>query len=574
MIDSYDFGGWATKNDLLCADGRVIRKDAFKECDGRTVPLVWNHNHNDPTNVLGHALLENRPEGVYLYGVFNGTSTGQHAKQSVQHGDVNAVSIYANRLQESGRDVLHGVIREVSLVLAGANPGAKIETVFSHSDEMDDEAIIYSGEAIELKHAEEEKPEAQEGGGDSEKTVRDVWNTMNEEQQTVVAAMIATLMEDGVDESADETENENEEDSDVKHNVFDQNSEEKVLKHSEDEINQAIKDASRHGSMKESFLAHGITNVDYLFPDAKNVNNPPAFYRREDSWVSRVMNGVHHTPFSRVKSMYADLTADEARAKGYVKGKQKVEEVIVALKRSTTPQTVYKLQKMDRDDIIDITDFNVVNWLKSEMRIMLNEELARAFLVGDGRLASSDDKIKEDNIRPIWTDDEVYTIHSQIAAATLTTADQRAKAFIRACVKSRKDYKGSGNPVLFTTEDMLTDCLLMEDTTGRVIYDTVDKLATAIRVSSIITVPVMENLTREVTTNTHELAGIIVNLADYNVGADKGGEVNMFDDFDIDYNKYSYLIETRCSGALIRPKSAIAIEFVTTTPVEGDEEST
>ena len=591
-MENFDFSGWATRNDLKCSDGRIIRKDAFKGNNGQKVPLVWNHQHTDPNEVLGHAILENRDEGVYAYCKFNETESGQTAKLLVQHGDVNALSIYANQLKQQGPNVMHGNIRELSLVLAGANPGAFIESIIKHGEESDEEAIIFTGENVSLAHAgcgestesteqsaEEELKHADkadekkedpkmadeakktEGG---EKTVADVFNELTEEQKTVVYAMIGQALEDAGNGN-DDSEGGNEE---MKHNVFDTDTEnqENVLSH--DAMQTIIGDAKRFGSLKESFLAHaddyGITNIDYLFPEAKSLNTPPEFIKREMGWVQKVMSGVHHTPFSRIKSMFADITEDEARAKGYIKGKLKKEEVFSLLKRTTTPTTIYKKQKLDRDDVIDITDFDVVAWLKSEMRMMLDEEIARAILVGDGRLASSDDKINESNIRPIWKDEDLYNIKSTIEVDAAATPDQKAKAFIRACIKSRKNYKGSGTPTLYTTEDVLTDCLLLEDLNGRIIYDTEEKLRTALRVSAIVTVPVMEGLKRnDEEGNNLDLMGIIVNLADYNVGADKGGAINMFDDFDIDYNQQKYLIETRCSGALIKPFSAITLEMKT-----------
>ena len=578
-MENYDFCGWATRNDLKCSDGRIIRKDAFKANDGAKVPLVWNHQHSDPDEVLGHAILENRDEGVYAYCTFNESESGQTAKLLVQHGDVDALSIYANQLKQQGPNVTHGNIREVSLVLAGANPGAFIESIIQHGEESDEEGIIYTGENITLSHAGcgsssssddkkkkkelEHAKENEDGEEDSKmaeggKTVGEVFESLDEEQRNAVYALIGQALE-GKDIESDE------EDKKMKHNVFDNDkNQDEVLSH--DAMETIIADGKRYGSLKESFLAHaqeyGIESIDYLFPEAKNLNNPPDFIKREMGWVSKVMNGVHHTPFSRIKSMFADITEDEARAKGYIKGKLKKEEVFSLLKRTTTPTTIYKKQKLDRDDVIDITDFDVVAWLKSEMRMMLNEEIARAILVGDGRLASSDDKINESNIRPIWKDEDLYNIKATIDVAASATPDQKAKAFIRAVIKSRKNYRGSGNPALFTTEDVLTDCLLLEDNQGRVIYDTEEKLRTALRVREIITVPVMEGLTRtDDQSETLELMGIIVNLADYNVGADKGGAVSMFDDFDIDYNQQKYLIETRCSGALIKPFSAITLEM-------------
>lgn len=585
-MDNFDFSGWATRNDLKCSDGRIIRKDAFKSNDGQKVPLVWNHQHSDPNEVLGHAVLENREEGVYAYCKFNDTESGRTAKLLVQHGDVNALSIYANQLKQQGPNVMHGNIRELSLVLAGANPGAFIESIIKHGEESDEEGIIYTGENITLSHSgtgeqekDEEKLEHADGAeekkedskvaeepkkNEGEETVADVFNTLTEKQKTVVYAMIGQAIED----NGKEDNNSEGGDEEMKHNVFDKDTEnqENVLSH--DAMETIIADGKRYGSLKESFLAHaeeyGIKEIETLFPEPKSLNNPPEFIKREMGWVQKVMSGVHHTPFSRIKSSFADITEDDARAKGYIKGKLKKEEVFSLLKRTTTPTTIYKKQKLDRDDVIDITDFDVVAWLKSEMRMMLDEEIARAILVGDGRLASSDDKINESNIRPIWKDEDLYNIKATIEVDASATPDQKAKAAIRAIIKSRKNYKGSGNPALYTTEDFLTDCLLLEDANGRVIYDTEEKLRTALRVSDIITVPVMEGLTRKDDENNDlDLLGIIVNLADYNVGADKGGAINMFDDFDIDYNQQKYLIETRCSGALIKPFSAISIEMKT-----------
>ena len=578
MEKKFDFSGWATKANIKCADGRTIMPNAFEHDNGKTVPLVWNHQHDNPNEVLGHALLENRPEGVYAYCTFNDTESGQVAKQLVQHGDVDALSIYANQLKERMSCVIHGNIREVSLVLAGANPGASIQNVIKHGEEFDDEAEIYTGENIELMHAgcessssseeddkkkkkkDNELEHSKNSESDSEETVEDVFNTLNEKQKNVVLGLIGEALKD------DDSDEENEGGDDtMKHNVFDneQTQTEGVLSH--DAMNTIITDAKRYGSLKESFLAHagdyGIDDIDWLFPDAKNLNTPPEFIKRDTGWVPKVMNSIKHSPFSRIKSMFADITEDEARAKGYIKGKLKKEEVFGLLKRTTTPTTIYKKQKLDRDDVIDITDFDVVSWLKAEMRTMLDEEIARAILVGDGRLASSDDKINEQNIRPIWKDDDLYTIKATVNVTSTSTDEEKAKEFIRTVIKSRKNYKGSGEPTLYTTEDVLTDCLLIEDTNGRIIYDSVSKLATTLRVKEIITVPVMENLSRQNSSSeTLNLMGIIVNLSDYNVGADKGGAISMFEDFDIDYNQQKYLIETRCSGALIKPYSAIALE--------------
>ena len=577
MNKDYDFSGWATKNNLLCSDGRTILKDAFKNDDGVTVPLVWNHQHNDPSNILGHALLENRDEGVYAYCKFNDSEPGQNAKLLVEHGDVSALSIYANQLKQQGGNVLHGAIREVSLVLAGANPGAFIDSVISHSEDVDDEAIIYTGENICLAHAEkqmeettkvmEEKkemaPETKTEEPKKEKTVQDVFDTLNEEQKKVVYALIGQVIEEAENKSSKENETKDIEGGkkEMKHNVFenDKENQENVLQHSD--IEAIFADAKRYGSLKDSVLQHGITNIDYLFPEAKDVTATPEFIKRDMGWVEKVMRSVHHTPFSRIRSTFANITEEDARAKGYIKGKLKKDEVFSLLKRSTTPTTVYKKQKLDRDDVVDITDFDVVAWLKSEMRMMLDEELARAFLIGDGRISSSDDKINEQNIRPIYNDDDLYTVKAVIEVSQTATAEEKTKAFIKSVIKNRKEYKGTGSPTLYTTEDVVSDCLLLEDANGRFIYDNIDKLKNVLRVADIVTVPVMEGAKGK---NQGDLLAILVNLADYNVGADKGGAVNMFDDFDIDYNAQKYLIETRCSGALVKPYSAIAFEMKTT----------
>lgn len=568
--EKYDFSGWATRNDIRCSDGRTIRRGAFAEQDGTTVPLVWNHNHVDADNVLGHAILENRDQGVYAYCFFNDTKQGNNAKELVTHGDICSLSIFANQLKQNGGDVIHGAIREVSLVLAGANPGAKIENIMAHGDNSEEEAIIYNdSDEINLAHSEE-KEKMEEN---KEKTVKDVIDSMTEEQRNVMYALIGEAIESTKNESDDDQSNE--EENQMKHNAFeneDQTKKEETETLSHSEFMEIVSEAKRKGSMKDAFLdhniteipylAHSITNVGNLFPESKAVSRVPEVVDRDQTWVGNVMASVKHTPFSRVKSFYANITADEARAKGYVKGAKKVEEVITALKRTTDPQTVYKLQKMDRDDIIDITDFDVVAWLKGEMRGKLDEEIARAILIGDGRSSSSADKVDPLKIRPVYQDDTTYTIKRTLTRATGADDSAFAKAFIKDVVKSRKEYKGSGNPTLYTTEDMLTSMLLIEDTTGRVIYDTIEKLKTALRVRDIVTVPVMENVGREDTSAKKKwnLLGVLVNLSDYNVGADKGGSVNMFDDFDINYNKYEYLIETRCSGALVKPYSAITFE--------------
>lgn len=579
MSDKFDFSGWATKHNIKCSDGRTIMQDAFADCDGLVVPLVWQHQHDDPRNVLGHALLQNRKEGVYTYCTFNDSELGKDVKELVKHGDITSLSIYANQLKQQGGNVIHGVIREVSLVLAAANPGAYIEyTSMTHGDGELEEANIYSGnEGLELEHGcsdssrnelqndkknelqhEKEEPTSM---AENDKTVQDVFDELTEEQKQVVYFMIGKAVEDAAGKSEKNVEDE-EEPAPMKHNVFENDTPETTLSHSE--MATIIGDAKRFGSLKESFLQHsaeyGIENIDYLYPDAKTITNAPDFIKRKDEWVDAVMSGIKHSPFSRIKSTHANITADAARAKGYVKGTLKANEVVVALKRVTTPCTIYKHQQLDRDDVIDITDFDVVAWLKTEMRMMLDEEIARAILIGDGRSDEENDKISETNIRPIWTDSDTYTIKVEINPSPDDTAADVAHEFIRLAVKSRKNYLGSGNPVLFTTEDVLTECLLMEDLNGRVIYDSVDKLATALRVSKIYTVPPMEDAIRTDEDGMHQLMGIIVNLSDYTSGADKGGAVNMFDDFDIDYNQQKYLIETRCSGAMTKPYAAIAIE--------------
>ena len=573
----YDFSGWATKNNIKCSDGRTILRDAFKHNDGQTVPLVWNHQHNESANVLGHAVLENREEGVYAYCTFNDTEAGKNAKLLVEHGDVTALSIYANQLKQNGSNVMHGTIREVSLVLAGANPGAFIDSIIRHGEFCEDEAVIYTGENLSLEHADQKPSDKDDKAGEDdkgdgkvegnkEKTIKDVVDSMSEEQKNVLYALVGQALEGKEMAQSAIEENNNIEDGgeqEMKHNVFEGRETDKKDVLSHDAMETIFKDAKRYGSLKESFLAHadqyGIKDIEWLFPDAKNVNMPPDFIKRDDSYVQKVMRGVHHVPFSRIKSMHADITADQARAKGYIKGKLKKEEVFTLLKRTTTPTTIYKKQKLDRDDVVDITDFDVVAWLKMEMRMMLDEEIARAILVGDGRLSSDDDKINEMCIRPIATDADLYCVKAPVTVASAATEDEIAKAFIRTVIKSRKEYKGSGSPTLFTTEDVLTNCLLLEDKNGRIIYDTVEKLATALRVKEIVTVEVMEGAKTKVESQEKPLMALMVNLVDYYVGADKGGAVNMFDDFDIDYNQQKYLMETRCSGALVKPYSAIAV---------------
>ena len=580
---NYDFGGWATKNDLLCSDGRIIRKDAFRDQNNDKVPLVWNHAHNDPRNVLGHAYLANKKDGVYAYCYLNDTEDARVAKSLIKHGDIDRLSIHATKLKQQGPNVMHGEIKEVSLVIAGANPGASIDNVLIHGEQSEEDLVIYTGDYLELEHsdeddepeeveettgteeslehAESDKKEDQKGDNmanknKNEETVQDVIDSMNEKQKNVLYYLVGEAAGDSDD---DDTEGGNE---DMKHNVFDTEEETmgNTLTHAEMET--IISDGKRYGSLKESFLAHadeyGIQDIEVLFPEARTLNNTPEFIKRDTGWVSKVMGAVHKTPFSRIKSVFADITEDEARAKGYIKGKMKKEEVFSLLKRSTTPTTIYKKQKLDRDDVIDITDFDVVAWIKGEMRIMLDEEIARAILLGDGRLASDDDKINESNIRPVIKDADLYTIKKTVDVASAADDDAVAKAFIRSVIKSRKDYKGSGNPTLFTTEDMLTNMLLLTDEMGRDLYESEDKLRTKLRVKEIVTVEVMEGMKGA---GEKPLMGVLVNLADYNVGADKGGAVNMFDDFDIDYNQMKYLMETRCSGALTKPYSAITYEL-------------
>ena len=598
MDKKFDFAGWATKNDLRCSDGRTIRSGAFKDMDGKTVPIVWSHSHGNIQDVVGHALLENRPEGVYAYGYLNDeVPNGKIAKSLVKHGDINALSIFANGLKYANNDrttgdVVHGTIHEVSLVMSGANPGAHIEEVLEHSaesgelipsgtfelftgdffsDEEDISHVEIDGEdSMALAHADDssKKPD--------DKTIGDVIDSMNDEQKTVLYYLIGQSVSDDSDDDTDSDEEDN-----VKHNVFDDQT---ALEYNDDAlvhsaltaiVSDAKKGAGR--SMKAVFddyvaahkedgtgdalmhaATYGVEPVDMLFPEPKAMTNRPEFIQRDMGWVSKLMGSVHHTPFSRIKSVFADITEDEARARGYIKGKLKKDEVFTLLKRTTTPTMIYKRQRMDRQDIIDITDFDVVAWIKSEMRMMLDEEIARAVLISDGRNTASDDKINEENIRPIWTDSDLYTIKASYTAGDTTDAD--AEAFIDTAIRSRKDYKGSGNPILFTTEENLTNMLLLKDKIGHYMYDSVTALATRLRVREIVTVEVMENQTREVASQQHTLRGIIVNPTDYNIGADRGGEINMFDDFDIDYNQQKYLIETYISGALTKPYSAIAIE--------------
>ena len=560
----YDFSGYATKANTKCYDGLTIAPNAFKDDNGKKVPVVWNHNHSGPEYVLGHALLQNRKDGVYAYVKLNDTPSGQTALEAVRCGDIDAMSIFANGLQKAGQTVMHGVIRELSLVLAGCNPGALIDEIVEHGTDNDGEggeAFIYTDGGISLKHGldpddnplnEEDDDMANAGG----KTLQEVVDTMNDEQKEALYALVG-MAQDDHDDYDDDEDYEDEED-DMKHNVFDNDPEQGVLRHSMDEINAAIADGKSCGSMKDAFIAHGIEDVEWLFPDDHLLDTPPRIIDRDQSWVSKVMSGVHHVPFSRVKSMAADLTEEDARAKGYIKGNFKKEQVFSMLKRSTTPTTVYKKQKMDRDDVADITGFDVIAWLKQEMRVKLNEELARAYLIGDGRLSSSDDKINEGNIRPIYNDDDLFTIKVQVEITASDDTATKLDKMMTAVLKARKNYKGAGNPTFYTTEDILTDLLLLKDKIGHRLYKNEAEVAQALRVKEIVTVPQMEGMNGKL---GGEFIGIIVNLADYTVGADKGGAVNMFDDFDIDYNQQKYLIETRCSGAMTTPFGAMAIEY-------------
>ena len=587
----YDCSGWATKANVRCYDGLVIAQDAFKECSGKVVPMVYNHDHSNVENVIGHCLLENRPGGMYCYAKFNETDTGKTARSCVENGDLNAFSIFANGLTKVGNTVKHGFIREVSLVLAGCNPGALIDEVVKHSADEDyegGEAFIYNDEGLSLTHGmdpdgnpleemthsteaaktqatQEDANMADEKNVNKEETVEDVFNTLTEKQKNVVYAIIGSVVSDEDNDKAD-----SEEDETVKHNVFDNDNNQTVLKHSIDDINKVVKTAKGSGTMKAAFenagietseidaISHGIDNIDWLFPEDHLLDNPPRIIDRPDDWVSVVMGGVHHIPFSRFKSMFADLTEEDARAKGYIKGNFKKEEVFGLLRRSTSPTTVYKKQKLDRDDVIDITSFDVVAWLKQEMRLKLNRELALAYLLGDGRLAASEDKIDENCIRPVFNDSDLFTIKVQCKTTGLTTVEDKYKALIKQILRSRKEYRGSGSPTMFTTEDALTEMLLLEDGIGHPLYADEAALARKLRVKNIVTIPEMEGRKGA---KGGDLVCLIVNLADYTVGGDKGGAVSMFDDFDIDFNAQKYLIETRCSGALTTPFSAMAVEW-------------
>lgn len=581
-----DFSGWATRNNLRCSDGRVIRKNAFKDNDGSVVPLIWQHNHDKPDCTIGHAYLENREEGVYAYCSLNESEGGLAAREAVKHGDIDSLSIYANGLQQNGDDVVHGNIREVSLVLHGANPGAFIDNVMIHGDRevFGEEGWIYNGELIReetdlvIEHADDDDKKDDEKKSEG-KTVKQIYDSLTDEQKQLVAYLVGMAKNEGSgkDDTKDEAKHsDNEGSTEMRRNVFDQSAgsaQSDVLKHAEEIRNDAkniFADAKQCGSFKEAFLAHtatyGIDSITELFPDHKNVNVPPEFIKRETDWATQFLSKVKKSPFSKLKAMFADLTADEARAKGYTTGNRKIEEVFTLLKRTTNPTTIYKKQKLDRDNIVDITDFDVVNWLWGEMRIMVNEEIARACLIGDGRDPSSDDKVDPLCIRPIWQDNSLYTINTVVeydAQADDPDAD-KADKFVTAAIKARKNYKGSGNPILYTTEDMLTSLLLLKDGIGRRLYETVTQLATALRVSEIVTVEVMENQVRTVGEGVsavdYTLEGIIINPVDYTIGTTRGGEINTFQDFDIDYNQYKYLMETRCSGSLLKPYSAISIE--------------
>lgn len=610
----YDFAGYVTRNNVRCTDGTVIRPGCFSDMNGKTVPLVWNHQHNDHDQILGHAQLEERPDGIYCYAYCNNTPAGQNAVECVKHGDINAFSIWANNLKRNANDILHGVIREISLVLAGADQTAVIDTI-AHSD-MDYDDILHAfeegegeaqisflgGYAEMVAHADEEdenntnqanqeeKPmpttNAPEQGAGGDKTVADVLKTFDPDQKKVLTFLIGKAIEDAKGGSNDDEEdNTDEEEAAVKHNVFDAGypaGTQEFLSH--DELKQLLKDSKSCGSMREAYREnvdagyiqhdgtagtdYGIGNVDYLFPDARTINTQPDFITRNMDWVDVVLNGIHKTPFSRVKSMHADITEDEARAKGYIKGKLKKEEVFTLLKRTTEPQTIYKKQKMDKDDIDDITDFSVIAWLKAEMQVMMREEVARAILIGDGRSSDSDDKVKEDHIRPIVSDADLYTIKYAVEVDASATEEEKAKALLQAQLKARKLYKGSGNPVFFTTEDNLTNALLLENSIGERLYKTEAEVATAMRVSKIHTVEPMEGLKVKIsesggTTNEYEVAGIDINLSDYNVGTNGGSKTDFFDDFDLDYNQYKYLYETRMSGAMIKPYSAITFYYKT-----------
>lgn len=601
-MKGYDFGGWATKNNLRCADGRTIRQNAFQTQDGTKVPLFWNHQHNDPENVLGHGILENRPEGVYVYGFFNNTSKASAAKEQVAHGDITTLSIWANNLQQDGGDVLHGVIREVSLVPAGANPGAFIESVLAHGlsiDEDDTEGILYTGEDLELSHSNKEDPkgvpENKEEKPEDGETVEEVFGTLTDKQKKAVAIVVQQAISD---KEKEVPENEEEkEDKEVRHSIFEnQNGDKKKAPYiSHEDMGNIMKHAKQLNSFKDALIAYqeendvivhaidttgmvtatgtqtyGFNDPSMLFPEYKTMSPQPEWLSRNMDWVNIVMGEVHKTPFARIKSVFADITEDEARARGYIKGKEKKEEVFTTLKRTTSPQTIYKKQKLDRDDIVDITEFDVIAWIRSEMRIMLNEEIARAILIGDGRPKDSDDKIKEEHIRSIMNDVPLFNVKVPVDVSTTDDDTAIAKKTINQIIRSRKKYKGSGNPIFFTNEDVLTEMLLIEDSIGHKIYKTEAELATALRVSRIVAVEPMTNQTLEIGSNRYPLIGIIVNLKDYNVGTDRGGQIESFEDFDIDFNQHKYLLEGRMSGSLVKPFSALTVyrnkSVTSTTP--------
>lgn len=626
MKNDYDFSGWATKNNIQCSDGRTIMKDAFKQNDGQKVPLVWNHQHNDPSEILGHALLENRADGVYAYCKFNDTESGQTAKALVKNGDIDKLSIYANKLKSQMNNVIHGCIREVSLVLAGANPGAYIESVMVHGEgaEAEEEVVIYNDEQIETSEESNEEPENDEKNQNGkiehsddadakndekedkadmedekkEKTVQEVIDTMNEEQKQAMYAVVGQALEDQANNNGDDEENDEDGGEEkMKHNVFDNDNNDEVLQHSEI-MAEAIRDAKKYGSMRDSVLAHaeeaGLTDaqtnrainnitkwdgtgsaIDLLFPEATELYREPRMIEKDNSWVAKVMNAAKHTPFSRVKTTFGRMNEETARAKGYIKGNRKANIALAVLNRVTTPTTVYIKNEIDRDDVIDITDFDVVAWQKREMRKQLDKELALAMLLGDGRDVSDANKINEQNIRPVISDDDMYTIKYTVTKGkdytqegnSYSDNDSRTKGIIRAAIRARKDYKGSGTPTFFTTEDVVTDMLLIEDQNGRRIYNSIQELATALRCKEIVTIPEMEAEAYK------DVYAVIVNMNDYTAGADKGGSVNMFDDFDIDYNQMKYLIETRMSGALTVPYSAIVLKKEATTSTPGRTET-
>lgn len=592
-VTGYDFCGWATKNNLRCADGRTIRHGAFRPQDGCSVPLVWNHQHTTPENTLGHAILENKEEGVYAYCFFNATPSAAHAKECVAHGDVKSLSIFANNLEQENRDVIHGTIIEVSLVHAGANPGAFVESVLAHNmpmDDEDEEGIFYTGEGLSLSHADDGKTEPKNNdsskAGDPNnngKTVKEAYDSMNDDQKRATAYLVKEAVIEAVKEAAGNNKDNKKGEDEMKHNVFDGDDQREAIGALMHSLTSVLEEAKKSGSLRETIrekvkedevLAHaldfsgmetakgnqtyGFNDPSMLFPDFKTVNgNAPEWLSRNMDWVNKLMAQVHHTPFSRIKSTYANITEDEARARGYIKGKQKKEEVFTTLKRTTTPQTIYKLQKMDRDDVVDITDFDVIAWIRAEMRIMLNEEIARAVLIGDGRPTDSDDHISEEHIRPIVKDVPLFNIVRKVQVPAGATEEEIAKATVKEIIRSRKEYKGSGNPTFWTTEDVVTEMLLLEDGIGHRLYKTETELATALRVKESVTVEPMAGYELEIEGKKYPLIGTVVNMADYNIGADKGGEINNFDDFDIDFNQYKYLIETRISGALIKPFSAI-----------------